>query len=391
MQKNMFYAILLIASYLAVASIASGVSLLPSGLENPMPIRYPELISAPAPEWLQEGMRATYYSIVTISGTEYGKGIDYGTGSTGNAYNQIDVVALEGGKAATFNQAHVPGPNGPLRSQMATGTVSPAGCGDFWCNPDVLGRIPERASDDLVVQRLPATVSGKEYQAIRFDFRNDNYETALVYDLDTGILLYYTFNYHSYSQDQNEITGSSGNYGTYEFRDLRKVNIPWKNGKTPSWLSAGKTLNYQGQSVIQLQGSGPTSTPLNLFIDVLSSHSRFAEMRLNVNPLDPTASKNVGVVSGVSQLIGHFVPKEAIAALGPDVIDNDPNTGIQVSIVQNDENGLIFEKTNKQDYRGQFTYDSEGRLVQTYEIYNPDIMTSTGFGSMRVVATQLVE
>ncbi|MFB3764425.1 MAG: hypothetical protein ACE14P_04155 [Methanotrichaceae archaeon] len=391
MQKNLFYVILLLASYFLVASVASGVSLLPSGLENPMPVRYPELLSAPAPAWLQEGMRATYYSIVTMSGTEYGRGIDFGTGSTGDGYNQVDVVALEDGLAATLNQAHVPGPNGPLRSQMATGTISPAGCGDFWCSPDVLRKIPESSSDDLVVQRLPVTISGKEYQAIRFDFRNDNFETALVYDQKMGLLLYYTFNYLSYSQDQNEVTGSSGNYGTYEFRDLRKVNIPWKDGKVPSWLAAGGTLSYQGQSVLQLLGSAPSGSIVNIYIDVLSSHDRFAEMRLNVNSQDPTAPKNVGIVSGIAQLIGHFVPKGAIAALRPGVIDTDPDTGIQISVIQNDENGLIFEKTNNQDYSGQFTYDSNGRLVKTYEVYNPDVMTSTGFGSMRVVALQLAE
>ncbi len=70
MEKKLLYIMLILLSYLAVTSMDSGVSLLPSSLENQMPIRYPELISAPAPAGLEEGMRATYYSIVTMSDTE---------------------------------------------------------------------------------------------------------------------------------------------------------------------------------------------------------------------------------------------------------------------------------------------------------------------------------
>jgi hypothetical protein len=58
--------------------------------------------------------------------------------------------------------------------------------------------------------------------------------------------------------------------------------------------------------------------------------------------------------------------------------------------VQSDDNGIVFEKTNQQDYRAQFTYDLDGKLIQTVTEYNPDVMTSTGFGSVRVETLRLI-
>ena len=59
--------------------------------------------------------------------------------------------------------------------------------------------------------------------------------------------------------------------------------------------------------------------------------------------------------------------------------------------IMNDANGLVFEKTNQMDFRELFTYDLDGKLVQAYYEYNPDVMTSSGFGSVKTIILQLVE
>ncbi len=369
-------------------SPALGASTLPSGLDNPLPLRYPELNRAQAPSWLEEGYRATYNALVSTSDTEHGGGIDYGTGSAGNGLAQVDLVALEDGQAATYTQTYVPDTLNAWRVAASGGSVSPEGCCEFWCSPDVLRNIPEKADDDLTVQRLPVTVSGKEYKAIRFDFKDENYELALVYDLDTGVLLYHTLNYSPEFRDAGTLTASRGNYGTYELRNLRKIEIPWKDGKVPSWLGQGSTLYMQGQSIVQLQGTSPYSSPLEVQLSVLSSEDEFAVMKQDTYS-QGSAPTTIRTVSGAAQLLGFWVPQEALA-LSPGLIDTDPDTGMQISVVESDSGNLIFEKTNGVDYRAFFAYNAKGSLVEIYQEFNPDTTTSSGFSSTKVVDLQRV-
>ena len=88
--------------------------------------------------------------------------------------------------------------------------------------------------------------------------------------------------------------------------------------------------------------------------------------------------------------MGNWIPKEAIAALSPGAIDTDPYTGMKVSVVQNDASGVVFEKTNQMDFRELFSYNPGGELTQAFYEYNPDVMTSSGFGSVKTIMLQLV-
>jgi hypothetical protein len=120
------YEMLLLTFCFYLFSSASG------GIEDPILIRYPELGAASAPSWLHEGVRATYYVIAAPPAGEMEK--------TGNGLMQIDVVALEGGKAAINTEQYAPYPNGGMRPILNMGSVAPEGCGDFWCNPEVCRR-----------------------------------------------------------------------------------------------------------------------------------------------------------------------------------------------------------------------------------------------------------
>lgn len=370
-------------------SPALGASTLPSGLDNPLPLRYPELNKAQAPFWLEEGYRATYNALVSTSDTEHGAGIDYGTGSAGNGLAQVDLVALEAAVAATYTQTYVLDTLNAWRVAASSGSVAPEGCGEFWCSPEVLKKIPEKADDDLVVQRLPVTVGGKEYRAIRFDFRDENFEMALVYDLETGILLYHTFNYSPQFREAGEVAASRGNYGTYELRNLRKIEIPWKENSVPSWLGEGSTFSMQGQTILQVQGASPYASPQEVTLSVLDVRDRYAVMRQETYS-QSSVPTIITTVSGSSQLLGFWVPKEALS-YSPGLIDSDPDTGMQISVIESDSGYLIFEKTNGVDYRALFAYDANGRLVEIYNEFNPDVMTASGFGSMRTASLRLVE
>ena len=266
---------------IALILTASGLPALPSGSENPMPVRYPELNKATAPEWVTEGLRATYYVLASTSDSEGGinENKDVGSGSTGNGLIQIDVVAKENGMAATSTEAYAPDLYGGMRKVNSYGSVVPAGIGDFWCNPQVLQKIPEKASDDLTVQRVPFAIEAKDFQAIRFDFKSGTFEMALVYDLESGLLLYHTVDYATEGEWNTGVVKNSGNHAKLLLRNLRRLEIPWSDGNLPSWLAQGQTWSYQGQSMQQFQGTSPMISALASKVTVQAVHNRFAEIR----------------------------------------------------------------------------------------------------------------
>jgi hypothetical protein len=44
---------------------------------------------------------------------------------------------------------------------------------------------------------------------------------------------------------------------------------------------------------------------------------------------------------------------------------------------------------NQMDFRELYTYDLGGKLVQAYYECNPNVMTSSGFGSVTIIMLQL--
>ena len=375
----------------AMILTASGLPTLPSGSENPMSVRYPELNKATAPEWVTEGLRATYYVLASTSDSEGGinENKDVGSGSTGNGLIQIDVVAMENSLAATSTEAYAPDPYGGMRKVNSYGSVVPAGIGDFWCNPTVLQKIPVKVSDDLTVQRIPFTIEGKDFQAIRFDFKSGTFEMAMVYDLDSGLLLYHTVDYATEGEWNTGVVKNSGNHARLQLRNLRRLEIPWRDGILPSWLAQGQTWSYQGQSMQQFQGTQPMISALASKVTVQAVHNRFAEIRADPDSQNGATAIYFNAVCGPSRLMGDFVPLNALS-VSPRVVDTDPDTGMQISVVRSGKDGLILERSNRVDFREDFAYDSTGKLSQMEQHYQERSLTAN-FAGEKVITMQLVE
>lgn len=190
----------------ALASDAAKLTL-PSGLNNPLILRYSELADAPAPGLVKEGLRATY----------------------------------------------------------AYGSVSPVGCGDFWCNPSVLRSIPDTVGEDLVVSRGTYELNGQQFNVIRFYITSSQgFVLGMIYDLDTGILLHHTADLASSFAPEDGVIVTRKHSGILTLCNLRQVNIPWTEGSVPSWAVPGRVLSYQGQHAFwlpQLPDRHPLSAP----------------------------------------------------------------------------------------------------------------------------------
>jgi hypothetical protein len=93
-------------------------------------------------------------------------------------------------------------------------------------------------------------------------------------------------------------------------------------------------------------------------------HERFEEGKQQTYTQEAIQPAYVPIVSGVAQLMGFWVPNEALS-ISPGLVESDPDTGMQVSVIQSGPDGVIMEKTNNMNYKLLAAYDASGKLVQT--------------------------
>lgn len=368
MKKIEIIAAVFLTICIALSATASAGSLptLPSGKENPLPILYPELNSKPAPSWVTEGLRATYYATVD-------KGVNQqGRPEAGEAILQTDVVALEGSFAATSTSMYVQGPLGYLRPMAGGGfgSIVPAGCGDFWCSPEVLAKATERNDDDVTIIRGPVEVAGTGYQAIRFEVKHQGLKYSMTYDENTGLLLHHRY-------DILSADGATLETGIIDFRNRQQVEIPWAGGAAPTWLRPGQMTTYQGQTVYQIPGTMASPFPVTLQAEVVSVQAKSSIVKWTfVGQGAPSIPAYTA--SGARQLLGFWLPEVALEIDEVGEVDADPDTGITITVIQNDQNGIVFEQTNDRDYQRHLTYDkATGKLIQSYEEQLTEAMTNT--------------
>src|SRR5579885_677096 len=161
---------------------------------------FPELKTLPAPLSIREGMRLNYYGCVgDIPRDGYSKWTtnegtwEYATAPSGHGYTQVDVLALAQGQAILSVQAWQysdwTGPLVPIRGGHS-GLICHAGGGDWWLHPQVLAQVQEFYTDDLAVLRMPYRLDGTVYRGLRVQRVLPESRQAVVYDLDTGYLLF---------------------------------------------------------------------------------------------------------------------------------------------------------------------------------------------------------
>jgi len=168
---------------------------------NPFPQIFPQLKRLPAPSWLKQGLRVTYYvqsATITQSPDEEGGG--------GAGYLQNDVVATDAKNIAVSTSWILDGGNGQLTPNGVFGASFSPGVGDWWLNPTVLVDAEQVANEDLIVVHMPATVAGQTYPAVRFEYHSDKAVAIWMFEEETGLLIYYR---HTMGSDEDPRRTSS--------------------------------------------------------------------------------------------------------------------------------------------------------------------------------------
>ncbi len=234
----------------------------------------PKAASAGVPPIIRPGTRLTFYGMSASVPGEYSQLVQDENGqwvdkNTGRKYGEADIPSASG---AGYNVVHV-GYVGNGLVQLSTklytldsntnrcmysggsGLVAHAGCAsDYWIHPDALKQVQEVNSNGVRIIRMPYTVNGKTYKAIRFQREDAKSYTAQVYDLETGLLIYHG----SRTQGAPVLTppvGGMGQAGVGQgstqltsgwIVEVTDIDIPWKNAKPPQWVDQFSLLSYRG-------------------------------------------------------------------------------------------------------------------------------------------------
>jgi hypothetical protein len=260
-------------------------------------------------------------------------------GAAGVGFTQIDVVALEGSAAVLEVTSYgIVDARNRVAIRTVSGLVGFPGAGaDWWLNPQVLGRYPDRNTPELRVLRMPYTVSGRTFNAIRFQSVGSSF-MAWNYDLETGVLLH-----TGTSSTGPPITGpmpagesrEGGTLITHStVMSVRTPHIPWASLPAPAWVGQTRVLRYEGQVTLNVPGAG-TFGPAQMSITFERQSGSGNWARYLQTAATQLGSQQTFRVAGPAQVGGLWVHPSVLGQLqSGQVLDTDPITGEVVSVGQ---------------------------------------------------------
>jgi len=370
------------------------------GVEVPDPSIMLPLVPAAAqvgaPPCIKPGTRLTYFGMTASIPGEYGKlvqddkgnWIDKNTGkryreedigSSGSAaYNVVQVGHVGGGVAELSNKLYLLD-TATKKCTFASGggLVGHAGCAaDYWIHPDVLKQVQEVNAQGVRILRMPYTVGGKLYNAIRFQSEDTSGYQARVYDLETGLLIFHA----SRVQGPSVVTppiGGSNKVGIGEgstqivtgwIVEVKDIDVPWKAAATPNWVAQFRQLSYRGVQTSVVAAAGTrldramtaTLTPKARGPGWLRFTNQFVIETYAGMP--PEEALQEGACGGTS-IGGLWVSPEALANLRPQqVIENNNLVGTTVAVSQVGPGSVTLSETGPL-HRIDCTYDKRTGIL----------------------------
>lgn len=325
---------------------------------SPFITLYPDLRSAPAPNWLRPATRVTYnFATATFARTQ-----DDPTPS-GAGLIQYDIIAQNRRNvvflSTLFNsQIEGQGPT-PLSHQIAL-----PGVGEFWFSPEILENAESAASQGFSVTRMPLVVEGVEYDVVRMQSisttNQGSGEDIWAFDVQTGILV-------MYRQALYRLDGSQHSGTTMTLLGQRQIRLPWRNGTMPEWVEAGLEWQFSGSQTLDVGVGQPTALPMSSISRITRVGSIWSEHAQQTYLYGRDAGSST-TANGAMQLFGaYWLPPEALDVLETGtVLDQDPLTGIQTSVVQANRQTIVIAAAGP-GYLTQLYYDARnGRLIALY-------------------------
>jgi hypothetical protein len=363
----------------AAASLFAGAA----AADNPLLLAWPQLRGYPAPFWLKEGVKITYYSsAASVPDTRYlyyrddaGGWIDTRgnryrreetSGSGGHGYTEVTIAGVDShGVALDVRSLGITDASGPLRPIASVADVGlPGAAGDWWIHPDFLATIRDGEAEGVRILRMPYAVRGVTYKAIRLQYDRGDAKSAWVYDLATGILLY------AGSASSGALSGAftkelgKGTQGILSqstFAGFRELRVPWRNDPPPPWIATLRTAAFEGSQAVILPGSPVFPFAMRSDLRVTARGDRWIRYRTNDTiasvPGLPPRTSETDRVSGVGQFCGLWAPPAGLARLrAGEVLDTDPITGSRIVVAASDASSVTLREQGS-GYTFDIRYD----------------------------------
>lgn len=345
------------------AGIASGVEVPDPSIMLPL---VPDAATTGAPPCIKPGTRLTFYGMTASIPGEYnqmvqdenGNWVDKSTGkrystesipsAASAAYNVVQVGYIGNGIAQLSSRLYLHDTSlGKCIYSAADGLVGHAGCAaDYWIHPDVLKKVQQVNAQGVKILRMPYKLGNKTYNAIRFQSEDNSGYHARVYDLETGLLIYYG----SRVQGKPVYTPPVGGYGTPGVGqgstqlvsgwivDIKDIDVPWKLASSPDWVGQFKQLSYSGvQTTVVAAAGSRLDRPMTLTLTPTARGKDWVRFKnhfviQSIQGMPPEQADQNGT-SGIATIGGLWIAPEALAKLRPmQVIESNELVGTNIAV-----------------------------------------------------------
>lgn len=322
---------------------------------------FPQLQRLPAPEWLREGTRVTYY-------VQTGSSSPQGNAGSGVAIVQYDLVALDDTWALSVARSYLDNGAGGVTPASNSGKAGLPASGEYWIHPAVLVSAEAAANRELAVTRWRRTdAAGVTHRVVRFQSGSAGGQFVWEFDEVSGVLVYYSNETVSPRTASRSITIST-------LVGQRQLQLPWQSRRIPAWVRPGVVLNYQGAQTTWISDQQVT-LPANITATIQQTGRRWAVVDLGTG--DPINA--VRTISGFGQLNGPlWLPPEAWQArLSRGPLDRDPITGVTLALSRAANGWLLLTETGP-GFELVYQYERQrGRLVAFQQTTQTGVATTT--------------
>ena len=306
--------------------------------ENSLLLLMPELRTMAAPDWLREGTRVTYFTAsATVPAERFYWYKDQRGGWTkadevgpaGAGYLQyVCVYRSTNGAVGTLDSYGIDINTGILIPQSLGGAVDPAGAGACWANPAALAGADRFQSPNAYIVKMPQPIGNAVYNAVRFHYVGDIAVDDTVYDLETGLLLFYQ--HIALSADARSTLMSQ-----MTFTSLRQAPPPVAEAPAPDWAAATTPLQYQGALAVQVPGSPTFPLPIHATLQKTDGGARWGKYQIT-QQLQGQLPEYKEVFCGAGGIAGQpWMAPALLHDLQPgQVLDQDPLLGIVTTVEQ---------------------------------------------------------
>ncbi len=355
---------------------------------SPNALRFPAAVKAGRPDAIKPGMRLTYSGTsATVSGQCILLALDsrgnwvvretekrWETGNSGGVgYTVVRVCHIDDEVAAVSTSAYLLDlATNAVCAAANDGFVSQAGCaGTYWIHPAALAKLQDSKQAGQLVLRMPYVVNNRTYNAIRLTTEGAKSYTAQVFDLDTGILIFYaaaSISDPSFVKLPNgqarKIEGST-HTETAGLMEVKDVGVPWRDRRAPTWVGTFEELRYEG-SVSAVSNGAEYSQATSATITPVARGEGWLRCSLasvTQNPGLPPYEVRGNLAAGNGSLGGLWIPPNGIDDLEEgQVIETNDVTGTR-TVVSRVANGLVTITETGKIFQVDTTYDSKTGLM----------------------------